>query len=515
MTTFFITRHPGARDWALTQGFNPDNTRFVSDFDPEKVSAGDSVIGTLPVHLVAQVCSKGASYRHLVLELPPDLRGIELDAQQMAACQARLQEYRVVDCGEQSRGSVSGRWPGRHIQFCVASDQVEPNYLAAAQWRPETVYILSSDQPRIQQAAMRLARALQAIDLPAEVIPGLPDSDPEALREFAFWLTREVRAAAPGQHLMLNATGGKKVMSFALSQAFMACSNASVVYVDTAENKIQVLSPWDQPAEPLQPGLIETASALALRGYDIQCVQSADALWRERAVNRQHLSNWLAQKSADLTFFIAAINCTAQMAKGRTGPQRLHITPHKPVERLTWPLRQGLEKSGEHGLIRFDAQAMTVEFADEDARAYLNGHWLEEYAWMALRKVDGSDCNCSVKVISTENPSVKNEIDVALTSHNRLLMVECKTANLNGSGTQALYKLDSLQQQLGGSFANTVLVSARKLDPEVDGRARQNRTLVVQQGNIILLRQLAQRWQAGESLASLQLWLDQSLPVED
>lgn len=158
---------------------------------------------------------------------------------------------------------------------------------------------------------------------------------------------------------------------------------------------------------------------------------------------------------------------------------------------------------------------MTLECADEDARAYLNGHWLEEYAWMALRKVDGSDCNCGVEVISTENSTVKNEIDVALASHNRLLMVECKTANLNGSGTQALYKLDSLQQQLGGSFANTVLVSARKPDPEVDGCARQNRTLVVQQVNIILLRQVAQRWQAGESLASLQLWLDQSLSAED
>ncbi|MCG9059811.1 CRISPR-associated protein Csx16 [Laribacter hongkongensis] len=515
MTTFFVTRHPGARDWAREQGYQPDNTHFVRDLDPSIVQAGDTVIGTLPVQLAAAVCSKGACYRHLVLELSPDLRGVELDAQQMAACQARLQAYRVIESGEQSQGSVSGRWPGHHIQFCVASDQVEPNYLSAAQWRPQAVYILSSNQPRIQQAAQRLARALQAIDLQAEIIPGLPDSDPAALRDYAFKLTQEVRAAAPGPHLMLNATGGKKVMSFALSQAFMACSNASVVYVDTAEDKIQILSPWDQPAEPLLPGLIETASELALRGYDIQHIQSADALWHDRAVDRQHLSNWLAQKSADLAFFIAAINCTAQMAKGRTGPQRLIIGPNKPVEYLNGQQHEALKKMDGHGLIRFDAQAMTVEFVDEDARAYLNGHWLEEYVWLALRKVDCSDCNCGVEVISTENATVKNEIDVALASHNRLLMVECKTANLNGSGTQALYKLDSLQQQLGGSFANTVLVSARKLDPEVDGRARQNRTLVVQQGNIILMRKLAQRWQAGESLASLQQWLDQSLSEAD
>lgn len=93
MTTFFVSRHPGAAAWAQTQGLAVD--RLVAHLDPAEVGAGDMVIGTLPVNLAAAVCSKGARYVHLTLDLPPDWRGRELSAADMAACGARLEAYRV------------------------------------------------------------------------------------------------------------------------------------------------------------------------------------------------------------------------------------------------------------------------------------------------------------------------------------------------------------------------------------------------------------------------------------
>lgn len=93
MTTFFVSRHAGAADWARAQGLAVD--RRLAHLELGEVRPGDVVIGTLPVHLAAQVCARGARYLHLVLELPPERRGRELSAADMAACGARLEEYRV------------------------------------------------------------------------------------------------------------------------------------------------------------------------------------------------------------------------------------------------------------------------------------------------------------------------------------------------------------------------------------------------------------------------------------
>jgi CRISPR-associated protein Csx16 len=93
MTTFFISRHPGAVVWALRQGLAID--RVLPHLDPALVRAGDAVLGTLPLPLAANVCARGARYLHLSVNLPAELRGQELTADHLEALGARLCEYRV------------------------------------------------------------------------------------------------------------------------------------------------------------------------------------------------------------------------------------------------------------------------------------------------------------------------------------------------------------------------------------------------------------------------------------
>jgi CRISPR-associated protein Csx16 len=94
MTTLFVSRHPGARDWAAEEGVSVD--AVIAHLDPDTVQPGDTVIGTLPIHLAARVCQRGGRYLHLSLELPPEQRGRELSAADLRQCGARLEEFRVT-----------------------------------------------------------------------------------------------------------------------------------------------------------------------------------------------------------------------------------------------------------------------------------------------------------------------------------------------------------------------------------------------------------------------------------
>ena len=93
MTTFFITRHPGARDWAARQQLAID--RWVTHLDPAETQAGDTVIGILPVNLAAEICARGAGYRHLCLRLPAEARGRELSADELERYGAHLQGFDI------------------------------------------------------------------------------------------------------------------------------------------------------------------------------------------------------------------------------------------------------------------------------------------------------------------------------------------------------------------------------------------------------------------------------------
>ena len=87
MSTFFISRHPGAIEWSRRQNLGID--QWITHLDPKIVKTGDVVIGTLPMKAVAEVCKRGARFFTLELGLRPD---------EMNHLECRLVEYKVVRC---------------------------------------------------------------------------------------------------------------------------------------------------------------------------------------------------------------------------------------------------------------------------------------------------------------------------------------------------------------------------------------------------------------------------------
>lgn len=91
---FFVSRHKGAREWISTQSYPID--RMVEHLDISKVHRGDTVIGTLPINLIAELCAKGVCYKHLSLSTPEHLRGKTLTSTQLEELGAVVEEYKVI-----------------------------------------------------------------------------------------------------------------------------------------------------------------------------------------------------------------------------------------------------------------------------------------------------------------------------------------------------------------------------------------------------------------------------------
>ncbi|SFF47515.1 CRISPR-associated protein Csx16 [Fontimonas thermophila] len=93
MTTWLVSRHSGAVEWLAAHGYA--DARHVTHLELDEIRPGDVIVGTLPVHLIAQACARGARYFNLSLDVPEAWRGRELSVAELEACGARLEEYQV------------------------------------------------------------------------------------------------------------------------------------------------------------------------------------------------------------------------------------------------------------------------------------------------------------------------------------------------------------------------------------------------------------------------------------
>ncbi len=98
MTTYLVTRHQGAVEWINYMGHDYDS-HLSHLHDMESLQSGDTVIGSLPINMVAELCERGVNYLHLSLRIPEELRGKELTGEQLANLDAKLERFEVKKLG--------------------------------------------------------------------------------------------------------------------------------------------------------------------------------------------------------------------------------------------------------------------------------------------------------------------------------------------------------------------------------------------------------------------------------
>jgi len=499
MTVWFVSRHDGALEWAKERGILDDSqsVKVVSGIDVEQVALDDYVIGTLPVHLVADICARGAHYLHIAMQVPAGRRGSELSAAEMVEFGATVREFLVLPSADDNTALATPPLPqpGQGVHVCLVSDQHMANLLPILKRQPAHVALICTpEMAQSGRGAEKLLIALQRFGYGASRVSrhninGAASTDFPLAREVASTLRQQLLATHPGQPLTLNATGGTKILSSAFFLAFHGCE---IIYTDSQQgNCIRFMSNRARREEPLGSQITRIEDYLHCQGYAVDAIASESPGYVQRARQHTETTNRLAGYSGQA---LSKMNEAAQkFLKDIFGAK---MGKHMPEEQKAAALNKALPslkistlKGKDLGLCE-ELLAATLligvkgggyAFANADAMKYLTGGWIEEWAWAVATDCRPDACASGVTIRALAGQAKQphaneadNELDLIVLHGNRLLIAECKTINWSGGNArqEIFNKLDALSTHARGLFGKSLLISAKALDEKALRRAK-------------------------------------------
>lgn len=352
-------------------------------------------------------------------------------------------------------------------QICLVSDQAAANLLPALDGSLQAGRIVLVVTAQMRQKAENLRKVLLQSSRQVEFCDISNAQDFHGMQNELL----ELAARQPqGQEVMLNITGGTKLMSMAV-QSVAEQAGWRMFYVDVHTDTIIWLDREPSAPQPLQ-------QHLKLRHY----LQSYGFALKEKPARpsasaaQQQLTQTLASQAHSLKDALSSLNALAQDAENRRSlsvPLPGNYQNNYPLQHLIdlFESVQALEQKGS-----------ALHFASEADRDFVKGGWLELHTMQALNQAHGAigvqDKAIGLEVVH-EATSTQNELDIAFMARNRLFVIECKTARIDkpqssggkprpAKANDTLFKLAENCSRIGGLGAKGMLVSYRALnDPEM------------------------------------------------
>lgn len=385
------------------------------------------------------------------------------------------------------------------IHVAIVSDQTLANLIPALMERPDVVYLVCSPKMAERKLDQRIALMLRQEAIAVVIQKDAPDVGLTEIHHFAFQLAEEIEAAHPDTEIVLNATGGTKLMSLGFVEAFRSIG-ANVIYTDTEHRRIERLPDASNVVqEPvLMRDVLDVPRYLAAQGFRLSSADSDNPEWRERAAARKAACKYLGQNAAQIQDFIGALNALAD--KALAGGETL-VAPTQAFNNVPWKKwADAAAQLVRHNLLRWQDGSAEIEFVDDESTRFLHGGWLEEYAWHTLKDNGAFDSRLGVVGTWESGAKSKNQFDVLATQSNQLLFIECKTLRHKEENDNTLtYKVDSLGQDARGLFGATWLVTAREPSSVLHERARQARFRILGPNDLPRLREHVRDWLEGKA----------------
>lgn len=379
-----------------------------------------------------------------------------------------------------------------NLQICLISDQLLANYIPVMMHRPDQVHLVSSDFVKSKGLTARFQRMLEQQGFTVVNHDGMPDSDMPSIRAFAQHLAQVIQQQSPNAEITLNITGGNKLMTLGMWEEFG--EGVQVIYTDTQHQCIEHLH--EQRTEPLA-SVLDVPHYLQAQGVRFVHALSDQTVWQEGVKARKTVSKFLAEHAEQLGDFVGMMNYLAYSAVDERNREAFLAAPKQVTRERLRPLeRKALSAFQDAGLIQWDGEREVI-FNDVESARYLNGIWLEEFAYLSAVEAGAEHVACSVKINWDKSRQTDNELDLILVHRNRMLVIECKTLRLgmnNQKDSDMVYKISDLGDELRGLFGKTWLVSAREPDAVLVERAKSRQLTIIAASNLKSLRSNIRAW---------------------
>jgi hypothetical protein len=343
--------------------------------------------------------------------------------------------------GKESQGMASVKIPVA-LLILIGGRQT-PNVLSAQFLRPDIIApIASREAMRPGEAWEKVRRVLE--QLSPRVL------DPHTVDAFDLNDIREQCAAAigrfPDARWVCNITCATTIMSIGAYEVGRM-RNASVWYFDTAGRRVVTLAGQPPDGDPYR---------LSVENY-LQIYNRAAQPTPPPPVSWVALARQMAQAPDEAIEFreiLRRANADARF----TQPRRLAVLSLTPTM-VQWC--EQAQAAGFISAIHQHSNHHEILQADGAFWDFVNGAWLEIYAWDAAQRAGCfDDCRPGIEIPAQGGLSPMNQIDLAATHAASLLIAECKT-EARPFRTEHLDQLRAITSMIGGSFVGALFITAR------------------------------------------------------
>lgn len=351
--------------------------------------------------------------------------------------------------------------------LCLVSAQATPNITPVIDpaFQPDEVILLVSPDMKTRAGWLAGVLAARGVRISTWEIEDAWDVEHVMSRVWALLEQRE------SEDIALNATGGTKPMSIAAHEVFRDWDKP-IFYVHPEHDRLVWLHPSARAP-------IELADRVRLEAFLLAHGAAVEGGIQRDQVKLVHeiVAENLVRDLRRFRPVLSKLNALAVSAErnGLNSTQRLTDPMFKDAA-----LSQLIDELEQQGLAKRRSDRLT--FPDEASRFFVAGGWLESYVFQVITSLGATlrsiqDRGRSITVRrETPRGHVTTEVDVAFLADNRLHIVECKTGRLDPGdrperAMEAVYRLDSLRDLLGGLQARAMLVSYQDVRPEDKQRA--------------------------------------------
>lgn len=379
-------------------------------------------------------------------------------------------------------------------QICLVSQQAAANLLPAldTELKPERIILVVTR--KMQVRAEHLTYVLKQNHIDVEQF--------ELTDEGNFHgTTNELLDLASNQDkgVILNITGGTKLMSIA-AQRVAEQAEWPMFYVNADTDEITWLNTDAQAPQPLRQQL---KLRHYLRSYGYELPQKPQR--KQATPEQQRLTTTLVQEVGRLHKAISILNAITQNAEDHRSLSA--ALTERQLDSLSLDVL--IRHFQDARALRFDGTK--ISFANEEARDFVKGGWLELHAIQCVHQMTGPlkirDKAVGLEVVDVNN-GTKNELDVAFMARNRMFVLECKTGRIDKGSRQAeglaapkandaLFKLAGNCRRMGGIGTRGMLVSYRPLNKPEYELANSLNIKVVAGSRIAQLPQELDAWVNG------------------